>query len=199
MLKSLLCLWRKILSHFFTGSWLIFNRKEFKLYKGGCGRVGARRVLENRHCKLRSTEYVKDALWFARHSLNFVPRKRGVEKENILPKYSVKVSTQQQQQQPGSGVISTRSAAHSANKGEHGEAGAEWSFSEFPRHVGGCLWVFVFSLASLGRINMTRVTLVWVSHRTEHLRLWARSGSGGTQSTGKKRELFQIYYIFSST
>lgn len=48
-----------------------------------------RGMLENRHCKLYDTEYVKVALWFARHSLNFVRQTRRAEKDNILCKYSV--------------------------------------------------------------------------------------------------------------
>lgn len=44
---------------------------------------------ENSHYKLYSTEYVKVALLFARHSLNSALQKRGAEKENIPSKYSV--------------------------------------------------------------------------------------------------------------
>lgn len=187
------CVWRKILPHFFTTSLLIFILvilKEFKLWRG-CGRVGGC------GCKLYSTEYVKVALWFARHSLSFVLQKRGAEKGNILSKYSV---FKFQHSSSGSALISTCSPAHSANKSEDGEDRAEWRFSEFPRHVGGCLWVFVFSLASLGRINTTRVTLVWVSHRTEHLRLWASMPPLCLHPKyTHKNEHFQIHYRFSST
>lgn len=53
-----------------------------RLWKG-------RGTRENSSHKLYSTEYVKVAPLFARHSLSSVRQKRGAEKENILSKYSV--------------------------------------------------------------------------------------------------------------